>query len=371
MNRRTLVAVVLAGVLFVGISAAAFFGTHERREVEVREPPVGEARSNRFLALERLWTRYGHAVESVASRTEAPVIHSTAVETQREFDVVVLGSPDTDVPADQLDAWVKWVSLGGTLITTVSDESAPTSLLRAFDFADDQVELRGDPAGPTFEVSEPPWRHADRMKGWAMNRDRLWTADDGTVVAVEREIGSGKVILLHATSVFSNARIGDAEHAEYAVELMPEGGAVVLIVRHPARISWVAEVVERTWPILVGVVLLLLFAVQAGRVRFGPMIPPPSRDRRRRLEHVEAVGRFLWKNGESAMLADATRQALFADLRRRRRLARRGGDPTAEELAEALEIPLAEAREVLRDPRPKPTEFVTWIRQIETYRRTL
>lgn len=131
----------------------------------------------------------------------------------------------------------------------------------------------------------------------------------------------------------TNQAIGDHDHARLAHELTlidfaPPTGAVFVIRAHPDGLF--AMLWRHGWMAIISLALLLLAWVWGASRRFGPVLPKPDRSRRSLMEHIEAAGNFLWRQGYHEVLLTSTREALKHHL-----AARLGGDTELE--GDALE----------------------------------
>jgi hypothetical protein len=197
-------------------------------------------------------------------------------------------------------------------------------------------------------------------------------------LAISRPFGEGRATLVEDVSRFSNRRIDQGEFATLAhdiamLEAGPNTPGAAQIVRFASHRSWAAYVLEMTWPAAILVALLVVLALLEGRHRFGPLVPPPSEERRSRVEHIQATGRFLWEHEAADRLLEATRESLLEELERQNP-ALRGteGRERRRMVGEILDLDDDERRAVL-DPQPPASaeQFTERIRVMEHYRRQL
>lgn len=371
---RLQLVVALGLLVLVGLGAAGFFLTHEQVEKEVRVPPSGEARKNPYLGLERTLTDL--AVETYSVRQL-----SDPNEADELVDVILLVDAERDFSPEQVEAWRSWVAAGNHLVLSapMATDEAGAPLLYALGFAHDpdaeQPEGAAKARSKTYDIASttPPL-------GWSAPGVDWRARDDGDgVFAVSRRVDSGRVTLVSDLSVADNDSLGEASHAQllWDIVMMTPSGEympIATIVLFGERKSWIAYVFRATWPFFVVLAVVLFFALQHGRRRFGPLVPDPPDERRSRLDHIDATGRFLWEQGATACLVEAAQQAFIDALARRRpRVSDMSNAERAEIAAEELDIPLQEARDLLRKPSgSRGTErFTRRIKQLEHYRRQL
>lgn len=388
-KRLTVGLVGLAFLALCGVGGWYFFQVaFEQVEEEVREPPSGEARRNHFLALERLLGRFDHDVTTVR-RLDEPALYTTTV---------ILADPSDDFSPEQVDAWSTWVEDGGHLILNqpgegADEKTAPLLASLGFSVASDSVASDSAELDDDEQAAEWPYEieisplEIDYLED--ATPSLRWVADDADwllfsgpneAFATSRPVEGGRVTVVAEAAVFNNSTIAQGEHATLAVRMLelPEptesGYETVTIVMFGERQSWMFYVASHIWPFLLLVVMGLLFAIQSGRRRFGPMLPDPPKARRSRREHVDAVGRFLWEQGAVATLVESTQTALMNELEQRRpSLANARGADQHEIVADELGITTDEARALFRPPsgNRNAETFTEQIRQLEHHRRTL
>ncbi len=152
------------------------------------------------------------------------------------------------------------------------------------------------------------------------------------LLTIER--GDGFVTALTDEFFLRNGRIGELDHAELTVRLARMGGRrgpvwIVLGEEWPGLWS---QAREHAAPAVVGLAALVLAWLWRASRRFGPLLPPPAPERRRWLEHLEAVGRHHWREDRGRFLLERMRARLeqlfeqrhpvWASLPRPRRIAR-------------------------------------------------
>ena len=132
-------------------------------------------------------------------------------------------------------------------------------------------------------------------------------------------LGSGWLTLLSDIGPLQNAHIGEHDHAEFLwrlIQLTPVHGNVWIVFDEemPALPAWLWQHAREA--VVAFCMLLLTFMWNRSR-RFGPLEDLPPLARRRLLEHIEASGQFLWRNGEQLHLLDAVRKATESSAARR------------------------------------------------------
>ena len=353
-------------VLGLALLGAAFAACFERREVELPGALSREARENPYLALERLLTRMGATVHRVAGPGELDPLPAPGAS-------LLLLAPRTSLSAPRARRILEWVEAGGHLITSgvpsLGDEPAYDPLLSPMglqlyapgeleeadaessdlggatsgsnsasgieaDLAsegesdDDEDEALGESAWDLVRVAPPGVDEALEVELLA---GRVWddALADGTVWEATGfhgvhvlvfGFGRGQVTALSDAGFASNLRIGDVDHAEFLVRVSQplDRNAGIWIVTGEQWHGLLTRLLRHARPGVVSAAVLAAAALLVAMRRFGPPLPEPSFVRRRWIEHLEAVGRFHWRNDRARGLATAARTSALRELARRR-----------------------------------------------------
>jgi hypothetical protein len=395
-------------LLFAAAGTAWFLRTFERVEEEVEVGYRGAARHNPYFAAERLFDRLGAPARTAAAGLDLPPPGHTLFLLREERSLA----------DEELGEVLRWVAQGGRLV--VARPEAPTldPLLRHFGVTARRVKLpeTEEPpdeapaktapaqeqkdaesaaeeveqalAGVVQEVMEIPLPGADEGSArigvpWNVprlaGRGRGLTGRAGSAggdVLLLYSHGEGRVLFLADAGLLTNARIGEHQHARLAWHLATAGGeppAGVQIVFRDDVPPLRALLVRHAWAFLVSGTLALAAWLWARAGRFGPVVPEPSPDRRRLLEHVEAAGQYLWRSGRSAELIEGARQAVLARLERRQPAwARLPQRELAKRLGVAANLPPHYVDEALRGQATSdPAELLSLIQTLEKIRRSL
>jgi hypothetical protein len=204
--------------------------------------------------------------------------------------------------------------------------------------------------------------------------DRVWRGKGDCMVAVSRPMGDGRITVVPDLSMFSNRRIGKFQHARIAHDLFWQTsgkmGQDARISLYGKRVSWMGYLWSLFWPTSFALLLVLLFAVMGGLRRFGPLVAPVQTARRRRTEHVVAIGRFMWKHSAGDTLLAAAQESLIQAVARGRAPSKMKRSEKAKWLAERTGITIDEARRIMAEHAPEnPKQFADLIKQIEDLRR--
>lgn len=345
---------------------------------EVEAGFQGEARANPYLAAQRLFTRMGVPAETVHGSVDLPPSGST---------VILLG-PEPLPTNHDVESLLAWVESGGRLVATPSRSASFDGLFNRFAVAvtapDGEVGPLENP--PSEELVEVPWAgEAEPLRVSVPRGRRLVDRETSGSSEAESpngtflrrlEHGRGEVVFLADDAFLRNESIGRHDHARLATalvrpQLVSQPSAIVVI--RDAVPSLASLLVRHAWPVLLSGALLLLAWLRLASGRFGPSLPEPPRDRRRLLEHVEAAGAFLWRQGGSAALLESARRALLERIHLR--------EPSWEKLprselvhraADAAGLDPGVVEHALYGPAAGDAHgFVQSIQTLETVRRSL
>jgi hypothetical protein len=345
VNRKTLIRAALlstplvAALLYIALN----WYTIENESVWAGAGP--EARRDPYLAYARLIEKMGGQpiVVPGPSRLEALPPRATLVIGERRL---------TYMTPPRVRRLVEWVNRGGSLVVEAERYRIDDPLLDALgvqrSFPDMAARSRrNDP--PTPRGAQPPatfdWPGAEkplrvRLRSYGIDlRDAREHSDTVSVkpgedvVALAFSQGEGRVAVFTSLGFLRNNAIGELDHAEFGWRLASARGAaeptlLFLVMTSPPLGDWL---LNQAWPVVLAT--LLLVALWLARIipRFGPLALDPPPVRRSLLEHIVAIGRFLWSRGEGAYLLEALRERVW------RAASRRGIAPQAVPQAQAIE----------------------------------
>jgi hypothetical protein len=320
--RQILVAALI--IVLAATGAGWFLANHERTTEEVFVGFQGRARTDPYLAAERLLQRMGVNAKAVRAMPELRTLPPSAT--------LVLPQARQSITPQLQQSILEWVGQGGHLIIEAEAIHQPDALLDALGVlrttveipkeADEEEHDNGDskeeaePETNIVEVSVPadlPPARVRMSQSLSLESESAAGRFGGvyatTLLFIEH--GRGLVTVAADLSGISNYYIGDLDHAEFLWRLviLEPDTAEVLFFNNPQKLSLVGWLRANAWAALAGAGGLLLLWLWRIAPRFGPTQPDPERVRRRLLDHLRASGRFLWSNGGSARLLEAAREA--------------------------------------------------------------
>jgi hypothetical protein len=205
--------------------------------------------------------------------------------------------------------------------------------------AEPAVEKRKRSEGPPVATvpfparGEPLRVQFDPRFSWVDSEQRAHfsIADAAGTHLVQVRVGQGLITALTDSGFLSNEGLWDEgdvfhyggianfDHAELTYRLVTTGGRT-----GPVYVVWKEDwpglgalLLEHGWQTVASGSLLLAVWVWLRSRRFGPVLADRPADRRQLMEHVDAVGRFDWKNDAGRSLVASVRDALLERVKAR------------------------------------------------------
>ena len=268
------------------------------------------------------------------------------------------------------------------------------------DDAGDDEDAAAEPSAAPLDVGDlltGKWRPGNVESAWAWFDDEgeplevefhagfwwedpdgvaIWTVEgDSGVHLVELEHGAGVISALTSDEPLANDSIGNLQNAQFVATWLRHGRAA----RAPVWIFYEGEwpglfalLRQHAAPALIGAGALLLLWLWRSFARFGPLLPAREAARRSWLEHLEAAGRFHWRQNRGAALLATLRDELGRELARKRpawsRLPER---ERIERLAQASALPAEHVAHALLGTPNGAKGFVSAVRALERVRAVL
>jgi Domain of unknown function (DUF4350) len=428
---RNLAQRIAIAALVIAVCAGGFFACFERREVDVWKGASAEARRNRYLALGRLLGRMGHPVVAQSDLSQlgqlpdppATVIlplNRTAFGEKRSEALLDWVARGGHLVVETYTVWGPRENEEGEPEPGAEDvilDGRPDLLLDRFglrqrqrkrDLVEAAAELSTEAeSGEVPERAPPPPTVPELLKGeWNIGRPErsfayfeedgeplelefnadfwwedtqgvaLWSvAGDSGAHLVEIAHGDGRISALTSDEPLLNDSIGRADHAEFVVRWLRDGREArvpVWIFFEEEWPSLLALLRRHAAPALLGAAALFSMWLWRALWRFGPALPAPDPARRRWLEHLEAAGRFHWRQDRGRTLMSGLRADVLRELERKRpawhRLPER---ERMERLAHASGLSLQQVAHALLDATRAPRSLIAAVRSLERIRASL
>lgn len=413
MNRGRIILLIV----LLALSAAGYWAYENMTLEEVKIPslPKGEAATNDLYAAQRL-------LESLGANAQSQVGFQAPPEGDPKRGVLILPTERRALTPRQRKQLLDWAAAGGHLIVvtyTLKDEG---------DAADPML----DELGVTQYMRKPPKKKADEDNPFASDNEKTAKpapkrkparaspfakpsdgecpaqtesgdlaprfpaqslrvcfdprfrveADDNEVWSVASRRGThaamiahgaGRVTVLTDYEFMTNGHIGRADHADFLTALVgPDVKGLNVVLTPREDVDGLPLLIWRHgWTVVTVAALLIATMLWRGGTRFGPLEPRPEPVRRSVLEHVRAMGEFLWRRGEgrrlwqSSLAATRTRMA-------RSLLPTKNPDREIAQIEARTGIPAGRLRQAFY-PTPKPgaEEFARAIATLEHVRKKL
>lgn len=297
----------------------------EQREIEVETGLKGEARTNPLYAHRLFLKRMGLSAEKkndFNSFKQHPSAQS----------VIFLYTPRTTLSEEQSSRLLDWVKTGGHLITVAGKTEDNNPLLNELGITiEEQVYLDDDDADNQAVKSEDDgvikqasWNIAlpglnkplkiqpDFFKRLSSEYDDEFVDLNGKTFLINATLDDGLVTVVSEMEFLEQEGLGDLDHAEFFYALInyhheyPEN---VWLINSGSAASLLTLIWQNARFLVISLLLLLITLFFYLKQRFGPILPVPSLDRRRIMEHVRASGHHLWKHKQTDLI-ESTRQDL-------------------------------------------------------------
>ena len=354
----------------------------------------GEARSNAFLAAQRLLGEYGYDVDK--RRGLGELDYSTSM---------IFLSPSSLNTVGCAKRLMDWVDEGGHLVFMVSGgektgndfvmntlnwsmfDEDPSGMVYLFETLGIGLEdWDAEPEDPKLEGMDlDDWESMSEesraLLGSEVSEFFLWEnelvvhhwAEKGLVFNIQYEgdfgsedkpeenkhrflsieHGVGRVTVLSDARPLRNRYIGQADHAQLLIDLAyisSRGGRIIFT--NGAGDNFFSLLWRHFWMMLVALLIAVIFWLWKSLPRFGPVQDLPEGHMREYLGQVRGIGRFLWGHKRDDALLGAMRRNI------NRQLALVSGEQHEgifEQLSERADLPVeqvieAMTREQIREP---------------------
>lgn len=309
---------------------------------ESRGDPTREAIRNPYLAAEMLLRGLGYPIETVQ---EAAYLERLPAKGT----LILTGNRQYHLTPGRTAALLAWVESGGYLLADAAGASRNDPLLVRFDVRlqprkpaatkdKEMAEEEKPPAVPAPNVTPEPIRRSVSIPGYGRalrmraNAWRplyvgaiapLWGVEGGRnkqdsegMELLHFQLGRGNVTLINGLWRFNNGGVGRDNHAELLAALVKTyqpAGEVRIMTRLsvPTLWEWLGEHAQGAMASALAVLAFWLWRIIP---RFGVIRPEPAAERRSLIEHLQAIGRFLWRKHSLTVLLDAARSNLHARL---------------------------------------------------------
>lgn len=176
---------------------------------------------------------------------------------------------------------------------------------------------------------------------------------DGTVQAVARDYGEGRVVIVATDFIFSNLSLAHGDNGVLAFRLLEEAGDPFWVhFDESLNMTGVPKVVGLLLdplfrPLTVQLLLLLTVFGWWGSRRFGPLLPRAVRARHNIVDHTDTMGTLYWKSGDGAGVLRLYYRQFISELRLRHHKGRE--ERVLEPIARRMGLEVRDVRKTLRE----------------------
>jgi len=336
-----------SAVALVVLVAVWFLSNFERQSYEVRGDFKQEAIRNPFLAAERLLEGLGYRVDTAQEAAYLEQLPANGV-------LILSGDRQYHLTPGRTKALFAWVESGGYLIADAGWVNPSDPIIRRFDLrfrppepaskssqkedADSEETDSSQDDTARGRAAREPLRRTVSIPGYgrelhirAFDRRQMYVGTVSPTWSVqgvadkkgnqgmellEFRLGKGSVTLINGLWRFNNWTIEQDNHAELLAALLlthqPHGD--VRIMTHlnvPSIWEWLLEHAQAALAAALALLAAWLWHIIP---RFGVLRPDALAERRSLIEHLRAIGRFLWRQRSLDVLLDAARSNLRAYL---------------------------------------------------------
>ena len=331
-NRVILSLFVLLLLALSGLGVSWFLDNYERRTREIRADVSPMAQRNPFLAAERFLQRIGIPSESVTGRDHL-------LNPPQQPGLLLVNRLGPDLPPEREQALRDWVVFGGHLVIVAQgewDEESGSSGNRlldrlgvqpvALDSLEDEDESE---ARATARDSDEPITFtlpgSDERLAVAFSRKRVlhdskgraewWVESVLGAHLLQFRMGDGYITVLSDNGFLRNGQIGDHDHALFLARLA-EGQPRAWLLYSSNMPSLPQLLWRYAAELVLSLLCLVLLAVWRMTRRNGPLLPESGSVRRNLLQHLSAVGHYIWRNDHAGTRFRSTQGSLEQAWRR-------------------------------------------------------
>lgn len=375
------------------IAGSALWWVSNMRRVSKAEYYVSKiAAQNPLLGAERFLRQNGMQVSQEETL-------DVAMEKPLHAGTLLIAERGGVITPQQGRTLLRWVEAGGVLILPAgepvaeddedddkhgeegdkTDVNAPDPISTLLKTGLTDSSTKGDYETITLPGLAYPLRIATvgrQLKSLESAPPLAWGDEKNTAIRAFVH-GRGQIVLFNWNR-FDNRQLAQADHAELLLHLvrLHAGDGVLakslLIVRNLSMPAWYAALWHYFACGIIALGVLLISLLWRALPRFGPLLPEAQTARRALMEHVDASGRWHWRDQAGrSLLLKAMRTAVLARIHRREPgLKRLNPAQQLARLATQYGMDQASLEHALhREATAHPADFTRQIQTLQTLRK--
>lgn len=370
---------------FLIISGYWIYNNFKFEKVEL----LTKVNNDPFLAAKKLLKQMG---------TSVTTIQSLPKQELNIQDTLILLQYNSLLEKQTTQKILNWVDDGGYLIIVsdvIHDEQnidvQPDLLLAELDV----FQYQNDLIATQIEPTEFDWQQYKFQVLFDPNY-YLQANDNDPIQDIQDSYGShlfqyyygtGMISILSDLSFIENDKIAAYDHAQFLWHLThferletkiwllnytptynPQSNPINNLDTSIKLPSLLTLIWTYMWTAVISAILLLFWLWSVSQ-RFGPILPMPKPVRRGLLEHIEASGNFLWRQGKKSTLLNNARQALMQQIKLiHPNWNQLSSSQLSQKLAQRCKLPRIEIEDILTG---KNTNLIQTVKTISKIRKAL
>ncbi len=340
-NDRRIVALLLIGlcVIFIVLGAKWFNNNFDYKDVEKHNGYSATAKRNKFLAAEYYLRELGHDVESDSNRARL-------LEEQLNYQTILINNYGPKLSQTHFKKLKTWIENGGHLIFTVNEFQYVADENEEDNYTDhgfrhnQLLEEYGIQARYTNFSKDLSYPTDNKPTSYALNTNtnvNIYFQPDRQLIdsydiasyslssrfgahLLQFDIEKGKLTVLSDNMFLSNEHIGEHDHAflmSYLNKEISSTGQKILLLFNNQSDSIFSLIWKNGKQACIAFIALLILFLWSLRNRFGPILPNNSYSNRSIIEHLNAIGKFSWRQDHAIHLLNHSRIACENSLLKR------------------------------------------------------
>jgi hypothetical protein len=308
MNKKTIL-LSLLGALLIGGLVWLYYANTELKTETIDIGYHGKARQNSFFAVQRYTEKKELSVSSRAALPFAKIY---------DFDTLLLPVEALPLEPSKLRSLRDWLEAGGTLITgfsgmPLSENSVViASPVRKF-LGINKLSVTVEPLQTKitldeeiFELETQAFYRVEQATYENIQKD-----PEGNFVFGEKYYGSGQILLFSSLKFLENKSIQNGQNIDILDRLLDIYTTELLIVyRAQASSIWTWLWANARLSLLLLALVIILWILNISK-RFGPMHKRAFLGSRKIMEHIEAMGQYLWSGKHSQELLETLQKNIL------------------------------------------------------------